>query len=664
MESSESPVLGQAANAATIEQQVAVPVLKPQQLKRWDDDLSPEQRAACAVPLRHSCLLAGPGTGKTRILTHRVAYLHQVHSVPLDRIVVLTFTRATARELRERLRRDFGDEYSLVRVSTIHAFALRQLMRNDSHPAAPDRVVIADDLDEDEVIFPDLKRRLQLRNVTEVETAINQVAAGWAQTTADDPNWERTHHLARLLGALREHRAVYGYALRSELVYQLYRALSTKPSFDLEPFDHVLVDEYQDLTECELRVVLQLTNRGAVLYAAGDDDQAIYGWREATPEGIRRFEGDFGADSFVRLRECQRCDRGIVNLAGRVISLDPDRIPKNLHSISTGVGEIRCVGYPGDVTEARGVAGICRAWIDAGVEAKDLLILARGKKEIPRIADALQEIGLAVAEETDPYGELNSPEGRKVLLFLRLVLDEDEHLAWRELVRRSGFGESTVIAYHDAALTSGKRFGSLLGAVQRDPSEHPALPRRSDVAAFVGATLQKLQQFKDSVALDSSPGNLNAQLELLVDLALGESSPPLVALLTKAAKEVAAESGEGVTWKDAASALAGRRAGVNDDGEASPGIRVMTMHNAKGLDGVGVVLVGADHEVMHSRATTPAQWLEEVRLLYVSLTRARRRLAITFPGRRTGGQRYRIGGTGQHRLSDALRDFLQPELVR
>ncbi len=172
----------------------------------WDEQLNDEQRAAASASLVHHCVLAGPGTGKTRVLTHRVAYLRQVHGVHLNRILVLTFTRATAAELRARLRQDFGDEYALVRVATVHAFALRQLVRNDAAPTAPDRVVIADEVDESEVVFPDIGDSLRWRDVRQVREAINEVAAGWAQLEADDPNWEATHHLAPLLAALRQHR--------------------------------------------------------------------------------------------------------------------------------------------------------------------------------------------------------------------------------------------------------------------------------------------------------------------------------------------------------------------------------------------------------------------------------------------------------------------------
>lgn len=148
-------------------------------------------------------------------------------------------------------------------------------------------------------------------------------------------------------------------------------------------------------------------------------------------------------------------------------------------------------------------------------------------------------------------------------------------------------------------------------------------------------------------------------MELIVGLALGEPAPTLVALLAQAANEVAAEGGLAPTWRDAALALAGRRAGIDDQRTATVGIRVMTMHGSKGLDADTVVVAGADHEVMHGGAVGRA-WYEEVRLVYVSLTRAKHYLAVTFPGRRTREQAHRRGGEGAHRLTDALGDFLDP----
>lgn len=375
----------------------------------WDDELNDEQRTACSVSLEHHCLLAGPGTGKTRVLTHRVAYIHDVHDVPLEKTLVLTFTRSTAAELRNRLRRDFGDKYGLVRVSTVHAFALRQLIRNDAAPAAPERVTIADDYDESEVILPDLRRRLGLNDVRQVRRAIFEIAAGWADLSAEQQGWAEAHPQAALLGALREHRAVYAYTLRAELVYRFYRALVTKPEFDLESFDHILVDEYQDLTECELRVLRHLANHGATLYVAGDDDQAIYGWRNATPDGIRRFEADYGPNSFVRLQRCQRCDRSILELAGKVAAQDPERIPKGIEPQSTGQGTVECFSYKSDISEAKGVVRLCARWRDADppVPLEQMLVLARTKGDVTRIREALQGAeGLQVAEDLDPYAEI------------------------------------------------------------------------------------------------------------------------------------------------------------------------------------------------------------------------------------------------------------------
>ncbi len=601
------------------------------------------------------------------MLTHRVAYLHQVHGISLNGIVVLTFTRASAKELRDRLRLTFGEKYGQVRVSTLHSFALRQLLRNDSAPGAPDRVAIADDLDESEVILPDLRIRLGLKKVKDVRDLLTALAAGLSQVKEDaDPHWEESKDLAPLVTALREHRRAYGYGLRLELVYLLYKALATKPNFDLEPFSHVLVDEYQDLTECELRVVRHLTDRSGVLYAAGDDDQSIYGWREAKPEGIRRFETDFGSKSFLYLEECQRCDQEIIDFAMKVISQDLDRIGKSLHSVSSDRGEFDCCGYPGDVSEAQAIALRCKSWKDGGLTESSLLILARTSKEFPRILKQLELKRLSVAKSEDPYLGLRTDEARKVHLFLRLVQDERDHLAWREFLRKSGFGGDTVFEYHKAAVSWGRRFGDLLGAVLRDPGSYTQLPRAADVAGLIESTLSKLTEFRDSASgiAGSAEAKLVKDLELATTLALGHVDPNLVADLAKASKDVAAETGKDPSWTDAVSALAGWRNEIDQDAPTAPGIRIMTMHNAKGLDAPAVVIAGADHEVMHAFATTRDEELEEVRLLYMSVTRAKHKLAITFPGRRSGDQRHRTGGAGNHRLSDFLSNFVTPQIVR
>jgi hypothetical protein len=293
----------------------------------WDEGLSPEQATAASAPGPHTLPLSGPGTGKTRTITNRVAFLEQELSVSSEDILVLTFGRSAARELRQRLT-EMGIPVPMV--STLHAFSLRQLLLNGAAPELPSPILIADDLDERQVIEEDLKTLLD-RPVRVVRKALRDLASDWETLNADTDDWETSHPDPRFLGALRQHRMIYGYTLRSELVYRVKRAFQERPDFEIErEFAHVIVDEYQDINRCELAVVQALADRGASLFVAGDDDQCIYSFRHAFPRGIREFATTYPDADEEELEGCHRCAREILRVARSVAMQDVEAEPKNL----------------------------------------------------------------------------------------------------------------------------------------------------------------------------------------------------------------------------------------------------------------------------------------------------------------------------------------------
>lgn len=612
---------------------------------RWNEELSPEQVAACSVPIAHRCLLAGPGTGKTRVITHRVAWLGQERDVPASRILVLTFTRAAAAELRQRLVRDFGDEFGATRVSTIHAFALRQLVRNGVVPGTQEPLVVADDYDEHEVIWPDLRDRLELEDIDAVKDALIEIAADYSTLGADDPDWARRHRHAELIAALDEHKRAFRYMLRSELVYRFYRAMVDIPEFDVERFDHLLVDEYQDLTPLERRVISLLVGRGATLYAAGDDDQAIYGWRGSSPDGVREFEAEYGHGSYLRLEVCQRCDRDIVGFSQAVIVQDLGRTKKHLGPRSGAAqGSVLCRSFADQVEEAEGVAQACRGLRDAGRDPGKILVLIRSR---PYAGPLLAAVAahLPVASTTDPYERFRSSDGRVVVLYLRLLRNEDDNLAWRELLRLRGFGDQPVLALREEARMQAKTFVQLLNDVHRRGNE-TGIPRAASVAKFVTYVLAHIEDIRAA-----ETGDVKRELESLVGT-IAVADAEIVRLLMQAASELAAETLAPVRLTDLPNVLAGQRSGIDDEVAEATGVRVMTMHNAKGLTADSVIIAGADHGVLHAHSD-PQDDPEEIRLVYVSATRARHELVVTFAGRRTGEQAY-YAGHGPQRLSNVL----------
>jgi DNA helicase-2/ATP-dependent DNA helicase PcrA len=182
------------------------------------------------------------------------------------------------------------------------------------------------------------------------------------------------------LGALQRHRQIYGYTLRAELVYALNKALDEDPDLELEPrFIHVLADEYQDLNRCEIAVLQRLVGTDRSMFAAGDDDQSIYGFRKAFPLGLREFNEKYADAQRGELAECHRCDDEILQIALTVAAQDENRIPKQLHALEGATGAIvEAHSYRTSADEAEGIALICRSLVDAhGVVPGQIMILVR-----------------------------------------------------------------------------------------------------------------------------------------------------------------------------------------------------------------------------------------------------------------------------------------------
>jgi superfamily I DNA/RNA helicase len=505
---------------------------------------------------------------------------------------------------------------------------------------------VADDFDERQVIWPDLKDRLGWASVEDVSEALREIAADYATLAADDPDWAKRHKHAQVITALDAHKRVFRYMLRSELVFRVYRAIVTIPNFTVESFDHVLVDEYQDLTALERRVIRLLADQGATVYAAGDDDQAIYGWRGASAAGIRDFESDYGTSAYLPLKTCQRCDTDIVGFSQNIIVQDSGRLPKQLVPRKGAErGSVECFAFANQTKEAEGVRDLCVRLRDTGCDPGQILVLVRGHRYAGTLMAAIQD-KLPVASTARPYEAFEGGEGRIVVLYLRLLSNEDDNLAWRELLHlHGGFGDQPLLTMREEAARTGRTYVQVLNDVQRR-REETFFPRADAMADFMARVLGELQ-----VIRDSESGVIATDLETLASV-IPVTGSDLLQLLRQAATEVEATSMAPARLRDLPQVLAGQRPVIDEEVAEATGVRVMTMHNAKGLTADAVVLAAAEHEVLHGHAD-PLADLEEVRLIYVSVTRARHHVVFTFAGRRTGGQAYPTG-TGSRRLSDVL----------
>jgi DNA helicase-2/ATP-dependent DNA helicase PcrA len=519
---------------------------------------------------------------------------------------------------------------------------------------------VADDWEERNIIQEDLKAQLGYKKIGDVEDKLNDLSADWDTLAADGTQSERKAD-PKFLGAWTEHRGIFGYTLRAELVYQLKHALQQRKDFELRPATkHVLVDEYQDLNKCDLSVIEAIRDRGASIYAAGDDDQSIYGFRHAQPEGIRGFLGTFQPSADLSLATCVRCDKAIIDLAKFVAALDHRRLEKPLEPRKdAGGGQVALLQFASGGDEANGVASLCRYFIDeADHDPDEILILLRsdfrGAFSNPLRA-ALEAAGVSVVSNVGGDSPLDSKFGRTVLSLLRLCLVPDDSLGWRTLIqeRNNKLGTETLRGLYDLARSQGTTFAGAVFHVAKNPSAHKVGGRIKGEVVAIEEDVARIGKILMQKQGESTPRPLAARIK---DALTALGGPPderetLPEFLIRIADEADATSLEELLT---ALAVSG---GAPEQEITEGAVNILTMHRAKGLSARTVIIMAAEDEYVPGRHEGLAQD-DERRLLYVSLTRAKERLLITYANERDGAQRHtgRTSGDKVRSLTRYLRD--------
>ena len=605
----------------------------------------------------HARLLAGPGTGKTKTLTRRVLSLILQHNADPDSILLLTFTRLAAAQLKDEIKKVLEPlGKTIPQVSTLHSFALRQILYNSSRiDTLPRPIRIADDWEERYIIQEDLKKVLNLKEIGDVQKLINQLSTDWETLRIDEIGWEQQFPNPAFLGAWRSHKDQYGETLRAELVYQLKKQLNQSRDFQLDKeYKHILIDEYQDLNACDLAIVNELAKRGAELFVAGDDDQSIYGFRFATPAGIRNFEQIYQNSKKLALEICFRCDKNILHSAEFVASLDPARLPKPTRPKDEAEdGEVLIIGFKDQSHEAEIIAKKIKSLIDADIKPDQITILLRNDRNgllSKPIIETLKKYSVDVSLTTDSELE-NNKEYRTVLSIIRLLVDQNDCLAWRTLLqinKTNGLGDECIKSIWNYAQSKGIRFNVALQKIAESPSELEKFGQR--IAKFVSeinVAIVKLKAIESPIeAINAtvdkfmSEGETKEQVKkYFVGILENQEKPDLENLI-----KIVSTSSEYIEQETKENA-----------------VNILTMHQAKGLSFDVCFIVGAEDEYIPGRNTGDKEG-DERRLLYVSMTRARHKLFISYCNKRTGQQRHSgsNSGTEKRTLTRFLRDSKIP----
>lgn len=594
----------------------------------------------------HACLIAGPGTGKTKTITHRILELIINKGIKPDQILVLSFTRFAAQQLRTELKQSLDNyKLGLPDVSTIHSFALKQIINNSKQiTTLPRPVRIADDWEERNIIVEDLKVMLKLKSVKEVKTKIQELSANWENL---NPEKQDLHIDPKFIGAWMEHRKIFGETLRAELVYQLNKQLHDNRKFRLnKKYLHLIIDEFQDLNPCDLSIIKKLAINGTEIFAAGDDDQSIYGFRYADPSCIRSFQKFLPNSKIFMLETCYRCDTKIFEVSDFVAGLDYKRsIKPTKPRKDSQEGEVLLMSFENQFTEAEKIAMMIEQLHNEKYKMEEIVILLRNDRNgvmSKPIRDSLEKRNMKISSSDD--GLLKKTKYyRNTISLLRLAANIEDSLAWRTLLEeKKGIGSQCIQSIFDLAESEGITFSTALRSI--------CTKNKSKINNF-----KLLKEYFD-------------RIKIFVEEILKE--PILIQKLLKAIEKFTENEDEKKSLSenftkindsfvvsnlnDFLQALSLSSDKIEQDLQPNS-LRILTMHQAKGLTCDVCFVVGAEDEVIPGR-NTGDKLGDERRLLYVSMSRARHKLFITYCCARTKAQSHygKNSGTPYRNLSQFL----------
>jgi DNA helicase-2/ATP-dependent DNA helicase PcrA len=576
---------------------------------------------------RHGRVLAGPGTGKSATVIRLLLRL-RADGV---RGRLLTFTRAAMNELKEKVSEHPED---LPTPSTVHSFAIATLLSNPGTSGLPEPIRIADDWEWKFLIREHLKDMIEC-SVRLIDRAKQEMASNWESLEqVDDPDLPAEVR-NQFSGVWFEHRTIFGYSLLAELPFRLLRALQDHDDIDIGDWSIAVVDEYQDLNQCDLSMLRELTQRDRKLLASGDDDQSIYSFRRAHPVGIRRFvHDDYPGAADYTLSISQRCGTAILAWARFVIEGLPGRPARRQLTPAAHCceGEARYLQFPNWTQEAAGAARLAAWLIDVRhVPPEDIAIMFRTNRSnlwSDPIASELGSRAVPWVDSSEVSQMVSEDANRRLLALARLVVDRSDSLAWWTLLHLTpGVGDATRDKIYGSARDSQSRFGGqLLEDYATGFVDYGPVANR--LVALVRPILELIEQV-DIEHVDRGDHRWGTWLAEQADI-FGECDERFAQLL----KDV----DEVVDPREGLRRFIGQIQPVGNDlrsGRVAGAVRLMSMASSKGLTVRAAIVVGVEEGIvpLEGDGRDPA---EERRLLYVAMTRATEYLYLTWSSRRNG----------------------------
>ena len=637
--------------------------------------LNPEQRAAVTLPHQSALILAGAGSGKTRVLTTRMAWLIQTGQVSPQGLLAVTFTNKAAREMLTRLSALVPINTRGLWVGTFHGLCNRLLRAHHREARLPPLFQILDSGDQLSAIKRVMKamsldsERYPPKNV---QHYINGHKEEGQRPSAIEPYDAMSRVLHDVYGAYESQCQKEGVVDFAELLLRSVELLQTNELLRehyRSRFSFVLVDEFQDTNRLQYVWLKLLAGPQSAVFAVGDDDQSIYGFRGAEVGNMRDFERDYGLKEVIRLEQNYRSYGNILDAANALIRNNQSRMGKNLWT-EAGAGEpIRIYEAYNDLDEARFVVEQVKSLQSEGMALTDVALLYRANAQSRVLEHALFGAGIGYRV----YGGLRFFERMEVkhaLAYLRLAANPDDDGAFLRVVNfpPRGIGARSLEILQTAAVASNTSLHQLavaLGGQTPQRGLTPSGKAGAGIKTFL-QIIERLQTAADAVPLEELMVVMLEESGLTAHYRTEREGADRVENLEELVSAAAGFEHE-TELSDLAAFLshASLEAGEHEAGPGDDALQLMTVHSAKGLEFKAVFVCGLEEGLFpHENSLNEADGVEEERrLMYVALTRARQQLTLTRAENRMlhGQIRYGMRSRFIDEIPEALCKFLSAE---
>ncbi len=648
--------------------------------------LNPPQLQAVTLPQQSALILAGAGSGKTRVLTTRIAYLISTGAVSPHGILAVTFTNKAAKEMVTRLSAMLPINTRGMWIGTFHGLCNRLLRAHHREAALPQTFQILDSGDQ----LSAIKRVMKAQNVDDEKfpprEMQNFISGSKEQglrahdVEAYDPYTRRKVEVYAEYDAQCQREGVVDF---SELLLRCYELLSRNEGIRThyqERFKHILVDEFQDTNPLQYQWLKLLAGGGRVepeapgthrhtpcehvhnsLFAVGDDDQSIYAFRGANVGNMKDLMTDFNVEAIIKLEQNYRSHGNILDAANALISNNRNRLGKNLWTSEQGGEKLRVYEAPTDVEEANFIVSEIKQLKSEGLKLTEMALLYRSNAQSRVLEHALVSAGLSYRV----YGGLRFFERQEIkhaLAYLRLMQNTDDDNALLRIINypTRGIGARSIEQIQEAAKMHGT---TLWDAAARAGGKVSAFVGLIESLRSATSTLP-LPEIMDHVLVHSG---LNAHYQNETGAKKREAEERLEnlkELVTAATLFVHENEDDSLTSFLTHASL---EAGEHQAGDQDDALHLMTVHAAKGLEFNAVFITGLEEGLFpHQNSQRVDGGLdEERRLMYVAITRARRRLYMSFAQRRmlNGQVSYGAPSSFLKELPDELLQWLSPRQV-